>query len=182
MTRRKATQKWQQSLPDKDSEAYEELNAEVYEAINTSPHREDSIGWHMSWPWDYTHKTGYARAWLRRLLWRYGTDLKGATRKNLYREAYRLYEDAVDRAKQDMFNKMIELIGEQPGQIFRRDIVSGKFTQEQADQAQAELKDWYGKLYAVRNAMGLTGGYADFETDWEITFTKKEKPTSVEDI
>jgi hypothetical protein len=180
--RRKATQKWQQKLATKDTPEYEELNAEVYANIHASPHWEDSIGWHMSYPKEYKMKTGYARAWLRRLLWRYGMNLEGATRKNLYREAYRLYEDAFANGQQEVFNKLVELIGEQPRVHYRWDLEEGKVTQEQMNQEQADLQDWYGKLYAIRNATDLTGGYVDFPTDWEITFTKREKETTIDDI
>ena len=183
--RRKATQRWQQKLATKDTPEYEELNAEVYRNINSSPHFDDSIGWHMSHEEHYTRrplKSGYARAWLRRLLWRYGMTLEGATRKTLYREAYRLYEDAREDGRQEVWQKLMELLGEQPRTFYRWDVEEGRATQEQADQAQAELKDWYEKLYALRMAAGLGGQYGPWETGFELTFKEKEKSTSVDDI
>jgi hypothetical protein len=183
--RRKATQRWQQKLATKDTVEYEELNAEVYKNVNSSPHFDDSIGWHVALEERYMKrplKSAYARAWLRRLLWRYGMNLEGATRKTLYREAYRLYEDAVDDGRREVWDQLLKLIGEQPRQIFHWDVEEGRATQEERDQAHADLQDWYGKLYAIRNATGMTGNYADFPTDWEITFTKKNKPITIEDI
>jgi hypothetical protein len=179
MSRRKATQQWQQKLASKDTPEYEELNDEVYKNISSSPHFEDSIGWHVAWQ-ERRMKTRTARAWVRRLLWRYGTDLGGATRDTLYREAYRLYQEAVKDAEYKIFDNLMELLGEQPRVPYLWMVKDGKVSQEEYDQARAELDVWYAKLYALRNAARLSDDYVDIPTDYEVTFKLKDKEATTE--